>query len=446
MSPIVDPTARPATVVVLAAGQGTRMRSPKPKVLHELCGRPMLHWVLDQACALEPDRVLVVVGHGADQVRASIDAGGFERVTCVHQAEQKGTGHALQVCLPELGDDPGRVMVLYGDMPLVRPESLAELCAQQAALADAEGRPGAAILTALPEDPRAFGRILRDGDDRVVGIVEEKDATPEQREIGEVNLGVYVFPGADLVRLLPALSNDNAQGEYYLTDLIHALVDEGRPVDGTVLFDEDEAIGVNSLGHLAEARFVIQFRILEEHLANGVAIEDPQTTYIDWGVTIGAGTRILPCTVIRSGVTIGAGCEVGPFSHLRVGTVMDDGAEIGNFTESKKSTIGAHTKAKHLSYLGDAVIGERANIGAGTIFANYDGREKHTTTVGDGAFIGSGTVLVAPGRVGAGATTGAGAIVTRGADVPAGEVWVGVPARPIQRKAEAAPAADDRTS
>jgi len=443
VTPSADPSARPATVVVLAAGQGTRMRSSRPKVLHELCGRPMLHWVLDQALALDPERVLVVVGHGADEVQASIEAGGFERITCVHQAEQLGTGHALQVCLPELGTDPGRVVVLYGDMPLIRAESLAELCAAQAGATHADGQPGAALLTSIPADPRAFGRILRDADDRVIGIVEEKDATPEQRLVDEVNLGVYVFPGPDLVRLLPALSNDNAQGEYYLTDLIDALVREGRRVAASVLEDEDEGIGVNSLAHLAEARFVIQFRILEEHLANGVAIEDPQTTYIDWGVTIGPGTRILPCTVIRSGVTIGADCEVGPFSHLRVGTVMKDGAEIGNFTESKQSTVGEHTKAKHLSYLGDAVIGDGANIGAGTIFANYDGRAKHTTTVGDGAFIGSGTVLVAPGRVGPRATTGAGAVVTRGTDVPEGEVWVGVPARPIERRVEAGSSHDE---
>jgi len=419
--------SRPDTVVLLAAGQGTRMKLGGPKVLAPLCGRPMIAWVVEQALALDPARILVVVGHGGEQVRAvveALDTGG--RVRCVEQPEQRGTGHAVQMCLPELGADPGLVVLLYGDMPLLTRESIARLCAAQA-----ETRGGAAILTATPRDPRGFGRIVRDAGGELKRIVEQRDATPDELAIREVNLGVYAFPGADLVRLLPTLTNENAQGEYYVTDVIAALVDEGKRVEVRGIADEAEAIGVNTLAHLAEARSAIQLRILGEHMAAGVRIEDPASTYIDHGVTIGAGTTVLPCTVIRGGVSIGEHCEVGPFTHLRPGTVLEDGAEVGNFTEAKNSRVGQHSKAKHLSYLGDARIGARVNIGAGTIFANYDGTHKHACDVEDRSFIGSGTVLVAPVRVGEGATTGAGAVVTRGSEIPAGATWVGVPARPI---------------
>jgi bifunctional UDP-N-acetylglucosamine pyrophosphorylase/glucosamine-1-phosphate N-acetyltransferase len=402
------------------------MKLGRPKVLAPLCGRSMVEWVVDQALALDPRRVLVVVGHGGEQVRETVTALD-PRVSCVEQKEQLGTGHALQMCLPELGDDPGLVVLLYGDMPLLTTASLERLCAAQA-----ETGGGMAMLTSEPSDPRGFGRILRDDAGGVQAIVEEKDASPEQRAVREVNLGVYAFDGVDLVRVLPQLSNENAQGEYYVTDVVGMLVAQERRVAAVVLEDESEAIGVNTCTHLAEARAELQMRILVGHMESGVRIEDPLTTYIDHGVTIGAGTEILPCTVIRSGVTIGEGCEVGPFSHLRMETVVENGAEIGNFTEAKKSRLGARSKAKHLSYLGDTTIGADANIGAGTIFANYDGEAKHASTVGDRSFVGSGTILVAPAAIGDGATTGAGAVVTRGTEVPAGEVWVGVPARPIR--------------
>jgi bifunctional UDP-N-acetylglucosamine pyrophosphorylase/glucosamine-1-phosphate N-acetyltransferase len=427
---------RAGSVVILAAGLGKRMKSARPKVLHPLCGRPMLAWVVDQALALDPQRILVVVGHGAGEVEAAlVDAKQRERVTLVRQEPQLGTGHALQMCLPALGADPGVVVVLYGDMPLLRSESIAALLDMQSR----DARDGAALLTATPEDPRGFGRIVRGEDDRLESIVEDKDCTNDQRAIAEVNMGVYAFEGRALVRLLPRLEAKNAQREYYLTDVVSLLVREKKPVAALEIdmipgSDIQETIGVNTLADLADARFVLQMRILETHLDNGVFIEDPATTYIDHGVTIGTGTRILPCTVIRSGVTIGEHCEVGPFTQLRAGTVLAEGAEIGNFVECKNATVGAHAKAKHLSYLGDGVIGARANIGAGTIFANYDGRAKHTTVVGERAFVGSGTVIVAPNTLGAGSTTGAGAVVTRDSHVGDGEIWVGVPARPLKRK------------
>jgi len=418
------------TVVILAAGAGTRFLSSRPKVCQPLCGRAMLGWVLDEARALEPERIVLVVGHGADEVEKALEAEALpaswrERVRVVLQAQRRGTGHAVLQALPELGrTDP--VVVLYGDMPLLRPESLHQLCAE---LEHAR----AAMLTAVVAKPRGFGRILREGG-RFAGVVEEKDATREQKEIREVNVGVYAFARADLERLLPRLTDRNAQGEYYLTDVPGHLLAEGGTVAAVVLEDEREAIGINTIEHLSEARAEIQRRILAAHMAAGVYVEDPATTFIDHGVEIGAGARILPCTVIRAGVKVGRDCEVGPFTHLRAGTVLEPGAEIGNFTEAKNARVGEHTKAKHLTYLGDVTIGRHANIGAGTIVANYDGKKKHQTVIGDRAFVGSGSILIAPCKVGDGALTGGGAVVTRNSSVPPGEAWVGVPARPLTPK------------
>jgi bifunctional UDP-N-acetylglucosamine pyrophosphorylase/glucosamine-1-phosphate N-acetyltransferase len=418
------------TVVVLAAGQGTRMRSSRAKVLHPLCGRPMLGYVLDVARALDPERILVVVGHGAEEVRRWIEAEERDaRIACVLQAEQKGTGHALQVCSRELERASGPVTVLYGDMPCLAPATLVLLRAAQAGHA-------AALVTATPARTRGFGRIRRDAGGAFRGIVEEKDASPAERALREVNVGVYVFEHRALLERLPRLSNRNAQGEFYLTDVLGLLLAEGKSVATVALEDEREAIGINTLEHLSEARAVLQERILEQHLANGVHVEDPRSTYVDHGVVIGPGTRILPCSVIRAGVVIGKDCEVGPFTHLRAGTVLEDGAEVGNFTEAKAARIGRGTKAKHLSYLGDVTIGAGANIGAGTIVANYDGRAKHHTDVGERAFVGSGSILIAPCRLGAGSVTGAGAVVTRASEIPPGEAWVGVPARPLRRGAD----------
>ncbi|QDU85859.1 Bifunctional protein GlmU [Planctomycetes bacterium Pla163] len=419
---------RPPVVVVLAAGQGTRMKSPVPKVLQPLCGRPMLGWVLDQARGLDPARILLVVSPGGEAVLDGLEAAGElprgrDELTVVVQEQQRGTGDAVRSCIPHLvGDPDAPVVVLYGDMPALGVATLERLRALQP-----EG--GLALLTAVPPDPMAFGRIVRDGGGRVVGIVEERDASVDQRAIREVNAGVYCLAAGLLVDCLARLSDDNAQGELYLTDVVADVAGRGLGVEALVADDHREIQGVNTLSQLARARAIVQERLLEQHLAAGVRIEDPATTTIEYGVEIGAGTTIFASTVVRRGVVIGTDCEVGPFTHLRVGSVLEQGAQVGNFTETKNARLGAGAKAKHLSYLGDVEIGARSNIGAGTIVANYDGAKKHPTRIGERVFIGSGSVLVAPSEIGAGSLTGAGAIVPRGTVVPPGEIWVGVPAR-----------------
>ncbi|MFT5478032.1 MAG: bifunctional UDP-N-acetylglucosamine pyrophosphorylase/glucosamine-1-phosphate N-acetyltransferase [Planctomycetota bacterium] len=420
------------------------MRNALPKVLHPLCGRTMLGWVVEQALGLEPERIVLVVGHGADEVvEHGRELAGDVPLEVRVQEPQLGTGHALQVAADAIPSDAQRVVVLYGDMPLLGAESLERLVAEQAA----GGAGASALLTARFDNPPGYGRILRDAQGVFEAIVEQKDATPEQRLIDEVNLGVYSFDGATLLENLPRLTNDNAQGEYYLTDLLGLAVAAGKPVRVVTVEDTSEGQGVNTLSQLADARSSMQMRILEGHLAAGVQIEDPNTTFIGCFVTIGAGTKIFPCTLIEGEVAIGEGCEVGPFARLRTGTVLEDGAQIGNFTECKQTTMGPGSKAKHLTYLGNTQVGARANIGAGTIFANYDGTHKHTTVVGERAFIGSGTIIVAPNEIAAGCTTGAGAVVTRKARTEQGETWVGMPARRLRTgdsKSQTDPDRDNR--
>lgn len=418
--------SRPLAVVVLAAGLGKRTKIGTPKVLLPLCGRTLLATILDEVAQLAPVQTVVVVHHGREQVERAV--AGHPGVRCVDQGSPRGTGHAVQQALAQLEGFDGDLMVLNGDGPLITAASLRDL-------REARGDAPAALLTALVEEPTGLGRVLRDPEqeENLRAIREEADCTDDERLVDEINAGFYCFDLAALRPALASLDDRNAQRELYLTAAVDHFVQAGQPVRGLLLEDAREALGVNSLADLALVRQVMQERILLRHLAAGVVIEDPATTFIDWDVAIGPETRILPCTVLRSGVRIGRGCEVGPFAHLRAGTQLADGAEIGNFVEAKNAQVGAHTKAKHLTYLGDTSIGERANIGAGTITANYDGKHKHRTEIGDGAFIGSGTVLVAPVQVGARATTGAGAIVTRRSEIGPGEVWVGVPARKLQR-------------
>lgn len=427
-------SSQPLAVIVLAAGLGTRTKVEVPKVLLPLCGRTLLGTVLDTVGELKPDRVVVVVHHQAQKVVDSeVERAGFgASLQFVDQGDPKGTGHAVQVGMGSLQGFEGDVLVVYGDVPLMTAETLRKLV-ERRRREDA----AVALLTAYREPPHEMGRILRDDDGQVQGIREARDCDEEQLWIEEFNVGTYCFRGRQLPGVLEKLKPHNVQGELYLTDTVGLLLEAGERVETVSLVEAEESLGVNNLEELSLARQVMQERILVGHLENGVIIEDPGTTFIDHGVTIGPGTRILPCTVIRKGVCIGANCEVGPFSHLRLGTYLEDGAEVGNFVEVKKSFIGGHTKAKHLTYLGDATIGQRSNIGAGTITANYDGKAKHPTVIGDEVFVGSGTVLVAPVQMADGSTTGAGAIVTRNTKIPPGDVYVGVPAKSLkERKAK----------
>lgn len=423
--------SRPLAVICLAAGLGKRTKVSTPKVLLPLCGRTLAATALAAVAPLQPDRTIVVLHHQKDAVQKSLQAAvgdSLRGLSFVDQGAPKGTGHAVQVAMQALADFRGDVLVIYGDCPLIETETLA-------ALRELRGdATPCTVLTAYPEDPTGLGRILRDDDGRFVGIREERDCDDEERAIDEINAGFYCFDSEALRGALAGLQPNNAQGEYYLTDAVAAFAAAGREVPTLEIDDPSEIQGVNSLVDLALARQVMQERILLEHLQNGVLIVDPATTWIDHGVRIGRDTKILPCTVIGAGCVIGEGCEVGPFAHLRAGTVLEGGAEVGNFVEAKKTTLGPGAKAKHLTYLGDATIGARANIGAGTITANYDGVHKHPTTIGERVFVGSGTVIVAPSELGDHSMTGAGAIVTRGSKVGAGEVWVGVPARKLKQR------------
>jgi bifunctional UDP-N-acetylglucosamine pyrophosphorylase/glucosamine-1-phosphate N-acetyltransferase len=436
-------------IVILAAGQGKRMKSTLPKVLHTVAGRPMLSHVLDTARNVDPGggplRPIVVVGHGGDAVRAAYrEAGDLVFVT---QSPQLGTGHAVQQAAPHLADG-GPTLVLYGDVPLVTAATLQRLAA---AAGD-----GLALLTVRLSDPTGYGRVVRDAAGRVERIVEERDAAPAERTIDEVNTGILVAPTARLKAWLAALSNRNAQGEYYLTDVIAQAVAAGVPVTAVVLADADEALGVNSPEQLAQVERIAQRRTALALMEAGVRLADPARidvrgtleagtdVFIDVGcvfeghVVLGDGVRIGPHNVLRDcrigagteifgfcyleSASIGARARIGPYARTRPSVTLGDEVHLGNFGEVKNSQMGAGSKANHLAYVGDATVGARVNIGAGTIVANYDGANKHRTLIGDDVQTGSNSVLVAPLNIGAGATVGAGSTVSK--DVPAGKLTV----------------------
>ncbi|HEX6969289.1 MAG TPA: bifunctional UDP-N-acetylglucosamine diphosphorylase/glucosamine-1-phosphate N-acetyltransferase GlmU [Micromonosporaceae bacterium] len=441
--------SRARTVVILAAGEGKRMKSALPKVLHELLGRTLVGHVLAAAEQVRPDRTLVVVGHGADQVRAHLAETAPQAVP-VHQAEQRGTGHAVQTALAAVPESSGTVVVLNGDVPLLRPRTLAALIDTHEA-----NKAAATVLAAEVPDPTGLGRIVRDASGGLSRIVEERDATPQERAIREVNAGVYAFEIELLRDLLGKLSTDNSQGEQYLTDVFELLVESGETVAVQVAEDPTEILGCNDRAELAGLRRLLRDRINREWMRSGVTILDPATTWIDVTVTIGRDAVIdqntqlrgdtvigeaatvgpdvtvidsavgAGATVLRSHVTgarIGPAATVGPYAYLRPEAVLHEKAKVGTFVEVKKSSIGAGAKVPHLSYVGDATIGARANIGAATIFVNYDGVRKHHTTVGEAAFVGCDTNLVAPVSVGAGAYVAAGSVITQ--DVPPGALGV----------------------
>jgi len=436
----------PLAVVILAAGLGTRMKSDAPKVLHEVCGRPMLSYVIDAALSVSPERVVVVTGPDQEAI-AEIMPVGCERAV---QQERRGTGDAVRAGLEPLTDFAGAVMVLYGDVPLVHGGFVAGLF-QRHLDADA----AATLTTVRLDDPAHYGRIVRDELDRVERIVEYRDAAPDEREIDEINVGLYVFRSDALRPALARLGSDNSQGELYLTDVVHLLIDAEHVVATFASDDEEMCMGVNSRVELALVNGAMRWRLLERLMLAGVTVEDPDTTYVDWGVEVGRDTVIRANTHLLGRTTVGAaseigpgsylrdafvgdrarvvsshlyecvissGCSVGPFAYIRPNTVLAEGAKAGTFVEIKNSRIGEGSKVPHLSYVGDAVVGRDSNIAAGNITANYDGFEKHATTIGDNVRTGSDTTMVAPVVIGDGAFTAAGSVITR--DVPPGALGV----------------------
>jgi len=410
--------------IILAAGKSTRMKSDRPKVLHDICGRPMVAYVIDAAREAGAGRVLLVVGHGHEQVREALaDEPGVEFVL---QAEQGGTGHAVGVCRSAVGEHDGAVLILCGDSPLVRGETLGQLVRKR------EESGAACVLgTAILPDPTGYGRIVRNTEGDIQEIVEHKDATPDQRAITEVNPSTYVFGRRELFESLEAVRPNNVQGEYYLTDCVKILLAGGQGVLAEPCLTPPEAMGINHRGQLAEVVGLMQQAIQEQWMLEGVTIVDPRSTYIDARAKIGGETVIQPFTVIAGPVQIGRGCRIGPSAHLRGETVLEDEVEVGSFVEVVRSRLGKGTRAKHLTYLGDARVGPGVNLGAGTITANFDGADKHMTVVEAEANLGAGTILVAPVTVGAAARTGAGTVVLRDRDVAPGSVVVGVPAKPV---------------
>ncbi len=432
-------------IVILAAGQGTRMRSALPKVLHPVAGKPMLGHVIDTARALQPQRIHVVIGHGAEAVRERLAA---DDLNFVLQEQQLGTGHAVAQALPFIRAE--QVLVLYGDVPLIEAPTLERLLAHA-------GPEQLALLTVELADPTGYGRIIRDAEGRVTAIVEQKDANAEQRAIHEGNTGILAMPGARMAEWMGRLSNSNAQGEYYLTDVIAMAVADGLGVATAQPEDAMEVQGANDRRQLAELERHYQQRAARRLMAQGVTLLDPARFDVRGEVTVGRdvvidinvilegrvviedGVEIGPNCVIRNstlrrgaivkanshldGAELGAGADCGPFARLRPGSVLGAGAHVGNFVELKNAVMGEGAKAGHLAYLGDAEIGAQSNIGAGTITCNYDGANKHRTTIGEDAFIGTNNSLVAPLTIGDGATTAAGSVIT--SEVPASTLAVG---------------------
>ncbi len=413
--------------IILAAGQGKRMKSKRAKVLHEVCGRPMIHYVVDAARGAGAKTIIVVIGYAADQVRQYFQS--TPDILFATQTEQLGTGDAVKVCRPLLADYEGPSLVLVGDEPLLRPQPLADLL-------DRQRMDQAACLlgTAVMEDPMGFGRILRDSAGRFLRIVEERDCTPEERAIKEVNPSCYVFKLPELWDALDQINTGNAQGEYYLTDAPEHLMTMGKKVVALNVLQADDVLGINTRQHLAFAGATMQARIQDHWMTEGVTIVDPRNTYIDGRASIGADTVIYPFTVISGTVEIGSRCRIGPHAHLREGTILNDGVEIGAFVEIKQSQVGAGTIVRHLAYLGDSDVGENANVGATVVTANFDGIKKSNTRIGSRARLGAGAILIAPVTVGDDAVVGANAVVTRNQNVPDGQTVVGIPAQPIKPK------------
>ena len=435
-------------VVILAAGKGTRMKSARPKVLHRVAGQPLIEHVLTCAAAIHPSSTTVVIGHQAGELTAAL--AGHRDLTFVVQEPQLGTAHALMTTEGALAGKSGVLVLLSGDVPLLTPETLQTLV-------DRHEKTGAAatVVTAIVDTPHGYGRVIRTGG-QIARIVEQKDASPAEREVREINSGIYAFSIDGLFDAVRSIAAENAQNEYYLPDLVKIYRQGGLIVETVTSSNPDEIRGINSRVELAAVSRIVRDQKTTELMASGVTIEDPATAYVDAGVTIGADTILHPNVSLEGRTTIGAGCEIhsgtrivdsrigdrvtilnhcvitsatvadaasiGPFAHLRNDADVRAGAKVGNFVELKKTVLGAGSKANHLAYLGDATIGEQVNIGAGTITCNYDGTRKHQTVIEDGAFVGSDSQLIAPVTIGKGAYVGSGSTIRE--DVPAGALAV----------------------
>ncbi|MCP4188883.1 MAG: UDP-N-acetylglucosamine diphosphorylase/glucosamine-1-phosphate N-acetyltransferase [Gammaproteobacteria bacterium] len=433
----------PLSIIILAAGQGTRMKSSRPKVLHPLAGKPMLQHVIDKSFALKPDQVILVIGHGADQLRAQMQN---QELEFVEQSEQLGTGHAVAQSLAVLKPD-NDLLVLYGDVPMISVDALQTLLNNNKSSV-------VNVLSFLPDDSSGYGRIVRQTDDKVVAIVEEKDANESQKQIRESNSGIVVIDGDQVKYLIDKLDNDNAQREYYLTDVVKHAVASGLSVSATICDDANEVLGVNNQAQLAQVEAIYRQQQASKLMNAGVKLYDPLRIDVRGSLTVGvdveidvncvfigdvklgdnvsiaancvianstiaANSNILPMTSIDT-ASIGQRVSIGPFARIRPGTECADEVKIGNFVETKKSQIGAGSKVSHLSYIGDTEMGSDVNIGAGTITCNYDGVNKFKTIIEDDVFVGSDTQLVAPVIVGKGSTIGAGSTITR--DTPEGKL------------------------
>jgi len=398
------------------------MKSELPKVMHEICAKPLVNYVVDASRLLAPKKIIVVIGRKRPQVKEILP----KDVRVVYQEKPLGTADAVKAAQKEIPGNVEHVVVLYGDTPLIKEQTIRFLLDVHR-----EKSASCTVLTTFLNHPRGYGRVLRNDAGQFVGIVEDKDASYQQKNIKEVNTGMYCFRKDDLCEALCHVKSLNASGEFYLTDVFGWLLKKNKRIEACVVDEPSEVLGVNSQKEFIEAAQIVRRRILEKHMENGVSIMDFSTVFIDETAQIGAGTKIFPLTFIEGDVIIGENCSIGPFCHLRQGARLGNKVSIGNFAEIKNSEVGEGTAMHHVGYLGDARVGRNVNIGAGMIVANFDGVKKNKTVIKDGAFIGSDSVLIAPVVIGKKAVVGAGSVVTRNHNVPDGATVVGVPARSI---------------